>query len=78
MSFVWQYFEICAQDTGSRSALEVQSYMSEAQIAGSEQPTAQNKSPFPALTEVARAYCTCTSVDSEGMFSSTSNVLDEK
>ena len=49
MSFVWKYFEICAQDTGSRSALEVQSYMSEAQIAGSEQPLVYwrtNKSPF--------------------------------
>ncbi len=71
------------KDTGSRTALEIQSYLSEAHIPRSEQPLVYwgtNKSRFPALAEVARAYLSapCTSVDSERLFSSASHVLDEK
>ncbi len=71
------------KDTGCRTALEIQSYLSEAHIPRSEQPLVYwrtNKSRFPALAEVARAYLSapCTSVDSERLFSSASHVLDEK
>nr|XP_055063027.1 zinc finger BED domain-containing protein 4-like [Misgurnus anguillicaudatus] len=71
------------KDTGSRTALEMQSYLSEPQIPRSEQPVVYwrtNKSRFPALAEVARAYLSapCTSVESERLFSSASHVLDEK
>ncbi len=71
------------KDTGSHTALEIQRYLSEAQIPRSEQPLVYwrtNKSHFPALAEVAQAYLSaaCTNVYSERLFSSASHVLDEK
>lgn len=44
------------KDTGSRTALEMQSYLSEAQIPRSKQPLVYwrtNKNRFPVLAEVA-------------------------
>ncbi|KAI5089374.1 hypothetical protein C0J45_20782 [Silurus meridionalis] len=68
------------QGTGGRTALEMRSYLSEAQIPSREQPLVYrrtNTSRFPVLTKVAQAL-PCTSVDSECLFSSAYHVLDEK
>jgi len=63
--------------------LQIQMYMTEQIIARSENPFhywAVNKICFPALAATASAFLSapCTSVESERLFSTASNILDER
>ncbi|KAJ4933580.1 hypothetical protein JOQ06_030406, partial [Pogonophryne albipinna] len=67
----------------SQNASQMNLFLSEPLLPRSGQPLAfwqDNKSRFPALAEAARAYlcAPCTSVDSERLFSTAANVVDEK
>ncbi|KAJ4925399.1 hypothetical protein JOQ06_018131, partial [Pogonophryne albipinna] len=70
-------------NNSSQYASQMNLYLSEPLLPRSGQPLAfwqDNKSHFPALAEAARAYLSspCTSVDSERLFSTAANVVDEK
>ncbi len=63
--------------------LQIQTYMTEQIIPRSENPFhywAVNKLRFPALAATASAFLSapCTSVESERLFSTASNILDER
>lgn len=62
---------------------QVSQYMAESVLQRSSNPLAYwqvNEARFPALAKAARAYlCSpCTSVDSERLFSTAANIIDEK
>lgn len=62
---------------------QVSQYMAESVLQRSSNPLAYwqvNKGRFPALAQAARAYlCSpCTSVDSERLFSTAANIIDDK
>ncbi|XP_060763665.1 zinc finger BED domain-containing protein 4-like [Neoarius graeffei] len=62
---------------------QVSQYMAESVLQRSSNPLAYwqlNKGRFPALAQTARAYlCSpCTSVDSERLFSTAANIIDDK
>lgn len=62
---------------------QVQGFLSEAPVSRKESPLQywnNNKSRFPTIAKVARKFLSApsTSVDSERLFSATSNVINEK
>ncbi|KAL0159478.1 hypothetical protein M9458_043203, partial [Cirrhinus mrigala] len=82
------FAELVEEDTGQTDeeitiVSQINQYLAEAVMPRSGQPFAYwqaNKGRFPALAQAARAYlCSpCTSVDSERLFSTAANVIDDK
>ncbi|GAA6072183.1 zinc finger BED domain-containing protein 4, partial [Tachysurus ichikawai] len=82
------FAELVEEDTGQTDEeitilLQINQYLAEAVMPRSGPPLAYwqaNKGRFPALAQAARAYlCSpCTSVDSEQLFSTAANVIDDK
>ncbi|XP_049326832.1 zinc finger BED domain-containing protein 4-like [Astyanax mexicanus] len=75
--------ETLTPQENTQTTTEVQGFLSEAPVARTESPLQywnNNKSRFPTIAKVAKKFLSApsTSVDSERLFSATSNVINEK